>query len=458
MKWKQDKDDNTTKSRKSPFLVLPKIEVLCKDKPPSISEMPSKNPNLRLFTKTWPIHQNPHHHHHHQQHLNHNQKEIESARPLTATLEKPQILDINLVTKIDMSLIRKEFLCIANLCRVPLDTLTPLSSSNTRARRTNKALNNNYNGVISSGTGNQSRRSRPSPTNRPLSLSSSRAQLKKTSRPCTSEDSWEDERSSSSQTCSSLSSKKSPKMHKIKSPKSNPVISPIKQQRTNDNDANNNNNGRLNNINSGFKTFRIPNKKRTVRISVIDKTSETNVNKLPQPCKTCGRVDQPERLHSHPETPLVAPNKLNEKITVIKNTVQKPVAIKYKSKLNDKRRTASSPVKKATEVAAKSPPEMIKKVSSKVPVNVSNQTVNKRVASAKGPRTLTCYICGREFGTMSLPLHEPKCMELPNFTCRLIWYHATIAVAHSTLTGLSYIKEVADPKITSNNHLFQPLW
>ncbi|XP_037657347.1 zinc finger protein 474-like isoform X2 [Choloepus didactylus] len=27
------------------------------------------------------------------------------------------------------------------------------------------------------------------------------------------------------------------------------------------------------------------------------------------------------------------------------------------------------------------------------------------------PRTLFCYICGREFGTLSLPIHEPKCLE-----------------------------------------------
>ncbi|XP_050402830.1 zinc finger protein 474 [Patella vulgata] len=29
----------------------------------------------------------------------------------------------------------------------------------------------------------------------------------------------------------------------------------------------------------------------------------------------------------------------------------------------------------------------------------------------KGPRTLVCYICGREFGTKSLPIHEPQCLE-----------------------------------------------
>ncbi|XP_008838462.1 zinc finger protein 474 [Nannospalax galili] len=27
------------------------------------------------------------------------------------------------------------------------------------------------------------------------------------------------------------------------------------------------------------------------------------------------------------------------------------------------------------------------------------------------PRTLICYICGREFGTLSLPIHELKCLE-----------------------------------------------
>ncbi|XP_019490827.1 PREDICTED: zinc finger protein 474 isoform X1 [Hipposideros armiger] len=44
------------------------------------------------------------------------------------------------------------------------------------------------------------------------------------------------------------------------------------------------------------------------------------------------------------------------------------------------------------------------------------------------PRTLLCYICGREFGTLSLPIHEPKCLEkwkiendrLPRELCRAL--------------------------------------
>ncbi|XP_045421691.1 zinc finger protein 474-like [Lemur catta] len=31
--------------------------------------------------------------------------------------------------------------------------------------------------------------------------------------------------------------------------------------------------------------------------------------------------------------------------------------------------------------------------------------------SSARPRTLICYICGREFGSLSLPIHEPKCLE-----------------------------------------------
>lgn len=27
------------------------------------------------------------------------------------------------------------------------------------------------------------------------------------------------------------------------------------------------------------------------------------------------------------------------------------------------------------------------------------------------PRALICYVCGKEFGTLSLPIHQPKCLE-----------------------------------------------
>ena len=27
------------------------------------------------------------------------------------------------------------------------------------------------------------------------------------------------------------------------------------------------------------------------------------------------------------------------------------------------------------------------------------------------PRMLVCYLCGREYGTMSLPIHVPQCQQ-----------------------------------------------
>lgn len=104
---------------------------------------------------------------------------------------------------------------------------------------------------------------------------------------------------------------------------------------------------------------------------------KTLKNNVTPPCTTCGRPEQPERFHSHP-----VPAKKTQSVSKLletptqrpmKSTVQKPVAIRFKSK----RRT---------------------------------ETPTKTCVTK--PRTLTCYICAREFGTASLPLHEPKCLQV----------------------------------------------
>lgn len=79
---------------------------------------------------------------------------------------------------------------------------------------------------------------------------------------------------------------------------------------------------------------------------------------------------------------------------LVKNTVQKPVAMKYKSK-------------KPSPIIQKLPNDT---QSSTNLTKIQLKTLPVRVKSAK--RTLTCYICGKEFGTASLPLHEPKCLEV----------------------------------------------
>uniref|UniRef100_A0A8C5MI85 Zinc finger protein 474 n=1 Tax=Leptobrachium leishanense TaxID=445787 RepID=A0A8C5MI85_9ANUR len=44
-------------------------------------------------------------------------------------------------------------------------------------------------------------------------------------------------------------------------------------------------------------------------------------------------------------------------------------------------------------------------------VTTSKTLPNSSTMTTSTPKTLICYICGREFGTKSLPIHEPKCLE-----------------------------------------------
>lgn len=133
--------------------------------------------------------------------------------------------------------------------------------------------------------------------------------------------------------------------------------------------------------------------------STQNSTPQTLVHskRLPTPCTTCGRAEQPERFHSHPPPPPPQQKQkevVNKKTNIMKSTVQKPLAIKFKSK--------KSP---------KEPPET-KKNEKKMERKEMGDVKKEVTISHPGPRTLTCYICGREFGTASLHLHEPKCLQV----------------------------------------------
>ncbi|KAM8961347.1 zinc finger protein 474-like [Pelodytes ibericus] len=49
--------------------------------------------------------------------------------------------------------------------------------------------------------------------------------------------------------------------------------------------------------------------------------------------------------------------------------------------------------------------------STMIASKAASESANAKSSHSSGPRTLICYICGREFGTKSLPIHEPKCLE-----------------------------------------------
>jgi len=95
---------------------------------------------------------------------------------------------------------------------------------------------------------------------------------------------------------------------------------------------------------------------------------------VPQPCRTCGRAELPERLHSHPvrrddKAPTAAPC-----------AVRRPVPIKYRPKGN------------------LPPPREESPVRSPVP--------------GKARTKLICYICGRDIGSTPLEFHEPTCLAV----------------------------------------------
>ncbi|XP_076268480.1 uncharacterized protein LOC143201363 isoform X1 [Rhynchophorus ferrugineus] len=333
---------------------------------------------LKLFTKTWSLKKEK------------KNIEEEQPRPLTATLEKPTILDIRFIDKIDMSIIRKEFFNITNLCRAPLIV-----------KRRN--------------------------ANRPLSLISPEAynENKKKKRKTNSDnDGQEDNHSqiilSARKSSSSVRSKSS------KILKANPLqilATPLKKIQYND--ANNNS-----------QCLRVPSRKTT--LTTIKQRSSTPLPlpsdtvkssiKLPLPCKTCGRPDLPERFHSHPTTPLKSKkdNLLNSEkcIPPVKSSVQKPIAIKYVSRnASSANSKIPSPIKRKPALNS---PNSSSSRPSKSPVSkpVQNRTASTissglsasgqnepAMRGNSGKRTLTCYICGREFGTASLHLHEPKCLE-----------------------------------------------
>lgn len=122
-------------------------------------------------------------------------------------------------------------------------------------------------------------------------------------------------------------------------------------------------------------------------------------NFAPEPCKTCGRPDQPERFHSHPKG--IIPAKIISSKIISNGKNKETISRKSTVALNfqsEKKLNKDKKCKDSLEQLTDKP-----------------QVDKKAVSSAglkKGPKTVTCYICAREFGTASFPIHEPKCMQV----------------------------------------------
>ncbi|CAH1954729.1 unnamed protein product [Acanthoscelides obtectus] len=347
-----------------PFLVLPSIaDRYSADKIEEPVKMPLKNPaGLKLFTKRTNI------------------KKRED-RPLTATLEKPMILDIRFIGLIDMSKVTKEFLNIPNLCKMPLlinkkpvKVARPLSLPPAQRFKTKRKADSDSTENLDDNANLRSTPSKAVATIRPVAVAPIFRSVK----------------------TSSAAIKKQPTAIQPQSPHRH-------------RDANNNDNNKPPcKIVAAIR----PRKQTVPGAAKIEATSSSAPAKLAsnavaEACKTCGRKDQPERFHSHPATAVPLCGKVVSPRLAMKSTVQKPVAMKYKSKSN-----TNSPMEMKRQGNSRLPQPTAKLKPPSQPQNPVVRTKSpepKRATSAK--RTLTCYICGREFGSASLPLHEPKCLQ-----------------------------------------------
>lgn len=185
--------------------------------------------------------------------------------------------------------------------------------------------------------------------------------------------------------------------------------------------------------------------------------SASSREQVPEPCRTCGRPELPERLHSHPKQPgkaamspqshhgygappmaqvrgPAAPAASPPELPA-KSSVRKPVPIKYRP-----RRGSEAVVGAVSASALEAPPAPTRTRSpARSIVSVKAASPTRKVSPTKGspakgtllvtyfvdadgpvspsraaraPRLAACFVCGREFSTASLPLHEPQCIQV----------------------------------------------
>lgn len=289
-------------------------------------------------------------------------------RPKTASLEKPSILDPSLVNKLDMSLLSKELLC-DSMTRIQLGVRKSGGGLSSSDRRSNKCS------ALSSLTAEGK-----------TALSTTRQHQKR--------------RSVEHLIVEQLGPIVMKKQGS-QSPPANLAARQIKRRTSEIKKIDDNNNKKL-----SLSTVRTIKSSRTSLPAEIEVFTNTTTKLLaPEPCKTCGRPDQPERFHSHPKgiipikiLPKQAANEQKPK-DVEKKTVQKPVALNFRS---EKRKNKI----REEEI------ELENQQSIEITMKNDAGMESRPVSTRKGPRTVTCYICAREFGTASFPIHEPKCMQV----------------------------------------------
>ncbi|XP_046752841.1 cactin [Diprion similis] len=301
-------------------------------------------------------------------------------RPKTANLEEPSFLDPRLIDKLDMSMLSKELLC---------DSMThiQLMHAGVGVERRRQSLNVNPPGSRREYRSDRSSVATPSNSG----IISLVRQKRRSFEPLTD-----------SEACDGRDTS---------------LIDAMKKQsqlaigkRITADDNNNRRSAAPGNLTPKIPVLAISKRKSSKTSLKSDVELFTGPARIaPEPCKTCGRSDQPERFHSHPAKPAIATVKVRDsnanhkaKVNAVPKSVQKPVALNFRS---EKRKSET------TKNSRQSVQDQKDTQGNVLPVQPSTTVPAAHPSPKRGPRSVTCYICSREFGTASFPIHEPKCLE-----------------------------------------------
>ncbi|KAG5319064.1 ZN474 protein, partial [Acromyrmex heyeri] len=309
--------------------------------------------------------------------------EKEPERPKTANLTRPSVLDPALVNKLDMSLLSKELLC----------------DSMTRFHQNGKPVSG---GTTSSSSSSSLSLLLPSPPSVSRRRQSAVVNIATTTTWSSHDAPVRRQRRSFEQIYEPrVAAGLMEEIDRSRSPAAIATQESVSKRNSDIRRLDDNNNK-----NSPPKVLSMVKKKNSRAglsndLEIFTSTSKTTKS-APEPCKTCGRPDQPERFHSHPKgsqskikdipSPMM---KSKPTVLSVPKSIQKPVALNFRS---DRNRNKLDEIEN---------PVIPQDHSSQV----SDQQSRSLSALKRGPRSVTCYVCGREFGTASFPIHEPKCME-----------------------------------------------
>lgn len=331
---------------------------------------------------------------------------IQNERPGTATLDRPSVLDLNALISVDMTLSVKAL----NVSAPPADDPIPRPETVTLLRPTPNLnvpnVPDNYDKssvsiknetqtprrLISKTTKGRSRARRDSIiSENPLSKYSSATNLKeKLPVPC--------------KTC--VRSTLPERLHSHGASgafKAN--LGTIKRKKKSEN---------LTKVTSNHKKLILnnsqhnPNRTKNPKsFSVLKSLSSTNLSKTSKSKSTANKKQSNNKASDNRNT-VLAPTVKPETLKVPNNNSSNasPKTVKKSPSKSEPSNTATS----GSIIDMATPGENNVKHEENLSVPEASNLPKRPLK--RGPPTLLCYICGREFGTKSLPLHEPHCLEV----------------------------------------------